>query len=69
VALTVVGAKVIVVVKPRASSGTARAKLAAKFVLEGTVSAPSFGVSDAPGQVAAKVKGISDPVPLVDIAG
>jgi hypothetical protein len=66
-ALTVVAWKVIVGVKPQASSGTARAKLAAKFVLDGTVSAPLLGVSGVPGEVAAKLKGISDPVPLVDL--
>jgi hypothetical protein len=67
VTLTVVGAKVIAIVKPRASLGTATAKLKAKFVLEGTVSAPQFGVSGVPGEVAAKLKGISVPLPLVDL--
>jgi hypothetical protein len=69
VTLTVAASKVIVVVKPRASSGTARAKLSAKFVLEGLVSAPLLGVSGVPGEVAAKLKGISDPVPLIEITG
>ncbi len=67
--LTVVGAKVIVGIKPSASSGTAVAKLKAKLVLAGTVSAPLLGVSNVPGEVAAKLKGISDPVPLVDVTG
>jgi hypothetical protein len=69
VTLTVVGAKVIVGIKTRASSGTALAKLKAKFVLAGTVSAPLLGVADVPGEVAAKLKGISNPVPLVDVTG
>jgi hypothetical protein len=67
--LTVVGAKVIATVKAQEGSGTATTKLKARFVLEGTVSAPLFGVSGVPGQVAAKLKGTSAPVPLADTTG
>jgi hypothetical protein len=67
--LTVVGAKVIAIVKAQQSSGTATTKLKAKFVLEGTVSAPLLGVSGVPGEVAAKLKGTSAAVPLVDLTG
>ena len=68
-ALTVVGAKVIAIVRARESTGTATTKLKAKFVFEGTVSAPLLGVSGVPGQVAAKLKGTSAAVPLADLAG
>jgi hypothetical protein len=67
--LTVVGAKVIAIVKAQGSTGTATTKLKAKFVFAGTVSAPLLGVSGVPGEVAAKLKGTSAPVPLADTAG
>jgi hypothetical protein len=61
-ALVIDRAKVILVVRPRRATGTATAKLKAKFKLSGT--ATVAGVGSVPAKVVGKIKGTSELVGL-----
>ena len=67
VEVTLVEQKTLVKLKLRSRTGTAAAKLKARLGFSAVVSIPLGGTT--PGKVVAKLKGLSAPVPMIDITG